>query len=165
MQQRETIVFDISEESYEHAAKGERPFAVFYWVAADKDGNLALFNNEGFGLVPEKVFTSREMFLKALKTILYGDLSIDSTAVELLEEASYFEAYDEEMEISKRGIAFYDDPKTADWPYSLRSRPAKNLTTSNLPKDIKDYIENIGRANCLFAETLKVNAAEHWSCI
>ena len=150
------------EDSFESAARGQRPFADILWFGVDRSGVLGVFSCAGHGRVPRTVFTNRDAHRSCIE--LLG-------AAEPHTHASVLVRYpvdDTWRAAAERGFFAFDyDLDSERWPatgpYQLIARPATPRHLSSLPIRLQDYVTLTTFRALEFAGASHLRIEEHFT--
>ena len=132
-----------SEADFQTAAQGICPGPDLEWFAADQHGNVAGFCNAGFAAVPTRVFSSYDLFTRALDAVY--QLPTNGSVLWYTLRPPIHDTWDT---WSTRGIFGYDwnhcigqpDPSL---PYKLMTRPENPINVSCFSEEIAAYLNSI----------------------
>ena len=145
----------------------ERDYPVgldFGWIAADREGRVAVFITAGQGPVPTLTLVPQRPPVEDSESRL--DVLPPITSAELLVP---LKRPDDFVKLARRGLFVYDwtdaDAKktTATNSYELIAVPGVPISVGNLPKDVTLLLEGIV-LNVSFTRDRSIDVTQHLDC-
>lgn len=148
--------------AYDDSQQSTRPRKGVTWFAVDSADCIAMLDSREAGYVPRAVFANSkdehvklyEFFIRPSEEQMSGDVEVDGP-----EQGLYF--YDL-ADFYKRPVLVAATLNLDG--YDRLAIPRSPLRISDCPEEIRKLAEAV-RFEGLFAETLRLRAAEHWNCI
>jgi len=132
-----------SDDYFNSAAEGARPFDDFEWYAVDSRGQIAFLTSAGFAAIPMLVFRDKEAYFSAAHH--FESLPVRCTH-RLIVSGPY--DWSSWIEAANRGLFAYDWRPTAgqyvpDKPYQLMAKPERPLLLTEIPDAVRQWLTPI----------------------
>ncbi len=147
------------EEAFDAHQKGWRPSNELDWFAIDAKGQIACFITAGFALVPNLVFRDKEMLWN-----IYNYFYKEPEDYTVVRKTSNLLEYDV-SHYAKRGLYSYDNPSDIDKPYELIRSPKIPIYISDLPYEIREWLEPLTFTKLIFSDFPRIDVSKYFESI